>query len=76
MKIKAVCSFAGTLSMAKGEIKDCEDVDVVNDLLACGYAEAVETPSLKKTEMEATGQKESESKKKPRKRTVKADENK
>lgn len=76
MKIKAVCSFAGTLSMAKGEIRDCEDMYVVNDLLACGYAEAVETPSLETAVRKTPEQKKPTSEKKPRKRTVKADENK
>ena len=76
MKIKALCSFAGVVSMAKGEVKDCEDMYTVNDLLTCGYAEAVETPSLEAIGPVATEQKEPESKKKPRKRTVKMDENK
>ena len=70
MKIKALCSFAGRVSMAKGEVKDCENMDVVNDLLDSGYVEAVETPSLKKTHPEETP-----SEKKPHKRTVKKDEN-
>ena len=79
MKIKALCSFAGAISMAKNEVKDCDDSFIVNDLLSCGYVEVVETPplesaELEKPEPEEPGQVELE--KKPRKRTVKADENK
>ena len=66
MKVKALCSFAGAISMAKGEVRDCEDPYIVDDLLSCGYVEAVETPSPEEPPAE----------KKPRKRTVKADENK
>lgn len=44
MKIKALCSFSGILSMAKDEIKECNNEYIVNDLLKAGYVEAVETP--------------------------------
>ena len=81
MKIKALCSFAGAISMVKNEVKDCDASLVVNDLLSCGYVEVVETPPLESIELEKSEPEESEQvkpepKKKPRKRTVKADENK
>lgn len=79
MKIKALCSFAGAISMEKNEVKDCDDSLVVNDLLSCGYVEVVEIPPLGSIELEKSEPEESEQvepEKKPRKRTVKADENK
>ena len=79
MKIKALCSFAGAISMAKNEVKDCDDSFVVNDLLSCGYVEVVETPPLESEELEKSKPEEAEQvepEKKPRKRMVKADENK
>ena len=83
MKIKALCSFAGAISMAKNEVKDCDDSFIVDDLLSCGDVEVVETPSLESAELEKPEPEseepepvEPEPEKKPRKRTVKADENK
>ena len=71
MKIKALCSFAGAITMAKDEVKDCDDMYIVNDLLSSGYVEAVETLPLGESEPDKTV-----SEKKPRKRTVKDDEDK
>lgn len=51
MKIKALVSFSGALSMAAGEVRDCEDRAVLDDLLQAGYVEPVEKaekPSGKK----------------------------
>ena len=79
MKIKALCSFAGAISMTKNEVKDCDDSLVVNDLLSGGSVEVVEIPPLESVELEKSEPEESEQvepEKKPRKRTVKADENK
>lgn len=42
MKIKALKSFSGSLSMSKGEVVNCNRMDVVNDLLKAGYVEEVE----------------------------------
>lgn len=44
MKIRALCSFAGVLSMVKNEEKECDNEYVVNDLLRAGYVETVEKP--------------------------------
>ena len=42
MKIEALVSFCGALSMAKGEVRDCGDMAVVSDLLDAGYVREVE----------------------------------
>ncbi len=47
MKIKALVSFAGAFSMHKGEVKECNDKDILNDLLSCGYVEEVKTNKKK-----------------------------
>lgn len=55
MKIKALCSFSGVLSMVKDEEKECDNEYVVNDLLRAGYVEAVEKPlPAKASEKEKT----------------------
>lgn len=41
MKIKALTSFAGAVSMHIGEVKEIDDSNAAA-LIACGYAEAVE----------------------------------
>lgn len=41
MKIKATTSFAGVISMHKGQVLDCSDNAVVQDLLHCGYVKEV-----------------------------------
>ena len=41
MKIRATRSFAGVISMHKGQILDCSNKAVVQDLLRCGYVEKV-----------------------------------
>lgn len=57
MKIKALCSFCGVVSMAEGEIRDCENEYVVKDLLKAGYVEAAETPPPEKKTKQARGKK-------------------
>lgn len=42
MKIRALCSFSGRITMAKGEVRDCGNEYVVNDLLRAGYVEVAE----------------------------------
>lgn len=39
MKIKALRSFAGAVSMFEGEVREVEDKYIVDDLLRAGYAE-------------------------------------
>lgn len=41
MKIKATTSFAGVISMHKGQVLDCSDNAVVQDLIRCGYVKEV-----------------------------------
>jgi len=41
MKIKALVSFSGAFSMYKGEIKECSDKAILQDLLQAGYIEEV-----------------------------------
>lgn len=44
MKVKAIVSFCGTLSMAKGEIREVTDKAVLVDLMKAGYVVAAEPP--------------------------------
>lgn len=39
---KALISFSGLVSMGKGEVREISDKMVAQDLLNCGYIEAVE----------------------------------
>lgn len=39
MKLKALVSFAGKVSMYAGEVKDIKDEFIVKDLIRAGYAE-------------------------------------
>lgn len=43
MKIRALTSFCGALTMAKNEVLDCDNEVIVQDLLSAGYVEAVES---------------------------------
>lgn len=42
MKYKALVSFVGAVSMAKGEIREIADSPTVADLLSANYIEPVE----------------------------------
>lgn len=37
MAYRALKSFAGTLSMVKGEVRDIEDEEIVKDLIKSGF---------------------------------------
>lgn len=39
MKLKALKSFGGKISMYAGEVKDIKDEYIIKDLLRAGYAE-------------------------------------
>lgn len=41
MKIKALVCFSGAFSMYKGEIKECNDKVILQDLLQANYVEEV-----------------------------------
>ena len=60
MKIRALCAFSGTISMAKGDVCECTDQYVIDDLLQAGYIEAVEAPpdALDETEPVASNETE------------------
>ncbi len=42
MKVKALKSFAGQISMNEDEVRDIPDLSVVKDLLNAGYIEKIE----------------------------------
>lgn len=42
MKYKALVSFVGAVSMAKGEIREIADSPIIDDLLSAKYIEPVE----------------------------------
>jgi hypothetical protein len=56
MLVKAKTSFTGAFNMYKGEVKECNDPVVLQDLLQAGYIEEV------KQETTTKGGKENESK--------------
>ncbi|MCJ8008114.1 hypothetical protein ACFFF5_17825 [Lederbergia wuyishanensis] len=43
MKVKALVSFAGAVTMAPGEVRDIKEKVIYEDLLSAGYVEKVET---------------------------------
>ena len=48
MKVKALVSFCGKISMAEGEVRDIEDLSLVTDLKESGYIEPLEDKKEKK----------------------------
>lgn len=48
MKVKALVSFSGAFSMYKGEIKECSDKAILQDLLQAGYIEEIKSEKPKK----------------------------
>lgn len=50
MKIKAKVSFSGVLSMGLGEVRECDDKELLEDLLQAGYIEEVTDRSAEETE--------------------------
>lgn len=55
MKVKALCSFAGVITMAEGEVRNVDDVtrkDVIQGLARAGYIEIVENKEEAKEEKE------------------------
>jgi hypothetical protein len=49
MKVRALISFSGLVSMRKGEVKEIRDKDIVADLLRAGYIGQTEKPKTKKS---------------------------
>lgn len=62
MKIKANTSFAGTVSMYEGEVRDVDD-KTAKSLISCGYAEKYKKAEEKgsKDENNASGNEENAS---------------
>lgn len=48
MKIKALVSFSGAFSMYKGEVRECSDKVILQDLLQAKYVEEVKEEKPKK----------------------------
>ena len=48
MRIKALCSFSGVISMAAGEELEYENQTVIDDLLQAGYIKAESSAAHKK----------------------------
>lgn len=48
MKIKALVSFSGAFSMSKGDVKECSDKAILQDLLKAKYVEEVKSEKPKK----------------------------
>jgi hypothetical protein len=48
MKIEALKSFCGALSMSEGEVRECSNETVLADLLAAGYVREVRAEPEKK----------------------------
>lgn len=44
MKVKALVSFSGAFSMYKGEVRECDNKEILQDLFQAGYVEKVEEP--------------------------------
>ena len=61
MRVKALCSFSGSITMSKGEIRECDDEAVLSDLIRAGY---VEEKTAQKTEKTTTATAEAKSAKK------------
>lgn len=47
MKVRALVSFSGVVSMRKGEEREIYNQAIINDLLQAKYIEALEKPEKK-----------------------------
>lgn len=72
MKIRAKKSFCGAFSMSPGEVRECNDVELLHDLIRAGYVEEVREPQPAPEKPAKAPAK----KKTPAKRQVKADASK
>lgn len=50
MKIKALTSFAGQVSMHEGQTRTCEETEIVKKLIEVGYVEVLGSDSADKNE--------------------------
>ena len=54
---KALKSFAGKVSMRKGEVKEINDKEIVKDLLNAGYIEEVKPEKKEELKVQAVKKK-------------------
>lgn len=57
MRVKATVSFAGIVSMRKGEERDLKDRRILDDLIRAGYVESIENPEPPKEAKKKTSRK-------------------
>lgn len=57
MKVEALKSFAGEISMYKGEIRDIESGDTLSDLLSVNYVKCVDEVEEATDEVKETTEK-------------------
>lgn len=68
MKVRALISFTGTVSMAMGDIREIADVSLAESLKKVGYVEEVKDKSMEKaTETETVTEKKKSPKRKEKK---------
>lgn len=71
-RVKALVSFAGTVTMGNGEIRDIPEGDDLKDLLRAGYVEEVDgTPEAKENNPSDGASEQSEAPQKKKKGTKK-----
>lgn len=59
MKVRAKTSFAGAFSMFKGQVLECDDNVILQDLLSCNYIEEVQDETENKPKKETVNKVES-----------------
>jgi hypothetical protein len=50
MKVKALVSFAGQVTMAPGDVREIKDKAICEDLIKAGYVEEVKTTKKEKAD--------------------------
>lgn len=65
---RALCGFSGKVSMAKGQVAEIKDEEVIKDLLCAGYIEKVEETPVEETGVEPTVVEEKPKNKKSKKK--------
>lgn len=59
MRIKALVGFTGAFSMSKGQVFECDNEDILKDLLQAGYVEEVPEKGKVKNENKRSNSKTS-----------------
>lgn len=68
MKVRAIISFTGTVSMARGEVREISDLAIAENLVKVGYVEEVGAKVVVKDTEDAPEEKVTEKKKSPRRK--------